>query len=105
MEDAPQACNQGGQEGGFRQGCHGEGEAGEDCREGVPSSRPEEAVLRPNPMSGFAASDLKICSVGVPRNGLVRQSLLQACRSGLCDQECQMCRQITVFLTLPKPVQ
>merc|ERR1711972_614916 len=33
--------------GNLRQGSHGEGEAGEDCCEGLPRFRPEEAILRP----------------------------------------------------------
>merc|ERR1712050_451682 len=69
----------------------------EDCGEGVPSSRPEEAVLRPNPMLGFATSDLEIRPVGVPRKGSVRQPSCRACRGGLCDQVRQVCHQTAVF--------
>merc|ERR1712203_82943 len=36
-QDAQEACDQGWQEGGFREGDDGEGEACEDCGEGLPS--------------------------------------------------------------------
>merc|ERR1712228_659994 len=51
-----EACDQGGQEGGVRQGGYGEGAAGQDRGEGLPCVRLEEAVLRLESV-GFATSD------------------------------------------------
>merc|ERR1711972_324433 len=61
-QDAPEARDQGGQEGGLRQGRHGEGEAGKDYREGLPRFRPEEAVLRASSTAGLAAKNLEAFS-------------------------------------------
>merc|ERR1712186_188804 len=56
-QDSLEARDQGGQEGGVRQGGYGEGEAGPDRGEGLPCVRLEEAVLRSGPV-GFATDDL-----------------------------------------------
>merc|ERR1711974_16648 len=45
-EDAPEAGHEGGQAGGLREGGDGEGEAGQDHREGLPRGRLEEEHLR-----------------------------------------------------------
>merc|ERR1711974_163752 len=46
VEDAREAGYEGGQARGFREGDDGEGEAGQDHREGLPRGRPEEEHLR-----------------------------------------------------------
>merc|ERR1712066_38607 len=56
-QDSLEARDQGGQEGGVRQGGYGEGEAGQDRGEGLPCVRIEEAVLRLDSV-GFATNDL-----------------------------------------------
>merc|ERR1712050_9989 len=71
-QDAREARNQGGQEGGLRQGGYGEGEAGEDCREGLPRFRLEEAVLRASLTTRLATDDTRICP-WVCHGRLVRQ--------------------------------
>merc|ERR1712187_158367 len=44
-QDSHEARDQGGQEGGVRQGGYGKGETGQDRGEGLPGVRVEEAVL------------------------------------------------------------
>merc|ERR1712066_187082 len=56
-QDSLEARDQGGQEGGVRQGGYGEGEAGEDRGEGLPRVRLEEAVLMLDSV-GFATNEL-----------------------------------------------
>merc|ERR1711920_913792 len=52
-QDSLEARDQGGQEGGVRQGGYGEGETREDSGEGLPCVRVEEAVLRLDSMWFF----------------------------------------------------
>merc|ERR1712087_749194 len=64
-QDSLEARDQGGQEGGVRQGGYGEGEAGEDRGEGLPRVRLEEAVLRLDSV-GFATNELGLSAPWAP---------------------------------------
>merc|ERR1712146_579915 len=60
-QDPPEEGDQGREARGLRQSRHGEGEAGQDRREGLPRESPEGRVLRASRSVASLAKRLRVC--------------------------------------------